>query len=77
MEAAVYLWPHNYHIVISDVDGTITKSDVLGYVMPWVGSSWSHNGVAEFFTNIENNGKTFFFPSSWFIIDSWFTYNSL
>ena len=32
MEAAIYLWSHNYHIVISDVDGTITKSDVLGQV---------------------------------------------
>lgn len=30
--AKIFLWNHDTKIVISDVDGTITKSDVLGHV---------------------------------------------
>ena len=30
--AKIFLWNHDAKIVISDVDGTITKSDVLGHV---------------------------------------------
>lgn len=33
----IYLWDSNSKIVISDVDGTITKSDVLGQILPIVG----------------------------------------
>jgi phosphatidate phosphatase LPIN len=30
LEANIFLWNKNSKIVISDIDGTITKSDVLG-----------------------------------------------
>ena len=33
----VYLWKWTDKIVISDIDGTITKSDVLGHVLPIIG----------------------------------------
>jgi len=64
VEAAIYLWPHTQKIVVSDVDGTITKSDVLGQLMPWIGSNWSHNGVAEFYTNIAKNGYQLLYLTS-------------
>merc|ERR1719204_2801363 len=64
VEAAIYLWKHTQKIVISDVDGTITKSDVLGQLMPWIGSNWSHNGVAEFYTNIAKNGYQLLYLTS-------------
>lgn len=42
--------------MISDVDGTITRSDVLGHVIPAIGGTWAHAGVAELYTRIKNNG---------------------
>jgi len=47
-------------LVISDIDGTITKSDVLGHVIPAIGGTWAHSGVAELYTRIKNNGLGFF-----------------
>jgi phosphatidate phosphatase LPIN len=52
----VFLWTPEQKIVISDVDGTITRSDILGNLLPLVGRDWSHAGVAELFTKIKNNG---------------------
>ncbi|KAK1934064.1 putative Phosphatidate phosphatase LPIN [Babesia divergens] len=54
--ATLYLWPSDSKIVISDVDGTITRSDALGHIMPILGRDWSHTGVAELFTKIRDNG---------------------
>ncbi|KAK9270903.1 hypothetical protein L1049_026489 [Liquidambar formosana] len=48
VEARIYLWKWNTRIVISDVDGTITKSDVLGQFMPLVGVDWSQTGCRTF-----------------------------
>jgi phosphatidate phosphatase LPIN len=42
-------------VIISDIDGTITKSDVLGHLMPFVGRDWSHKGICEFYTNLNKN----------------------
>ncbi|KAL5992775.1 hypothetical protein ACLOJK_013694 [Asimina triloba] len=53
VDARIYLWKWNTRIVISDVDGTITKSDVLGQFMPLVGKDWSHLGVAHLFSAIK------------------------
>jgi phosphatidate phosphatase LPIN len=42
--AMIYLWSRFTKIVISDIDGTITKSDLLGHILPIVGRDWSHSG---------------------------------
>ena len=52
----IYLWNHNDKIIISDLDGTITKSDVLGQVLPMFGRDWSHKGVVKLYNDIFNNG---------------------
>ncbi|KAI8806761.1 Lipin/Ned1/Smp2-domain-containing protein [Cladochytrium replicatum] len=54
--ARIFLWRHDARVVISDVDGTITKSDVLGHVFTMVGRDWTHIGVASLYTNIRKNG---------------------
>ncbi|KAF7042931.1 hypothetical protein CFC21_052407 [Triticum aestivum] len=64
VDAHIYLWEWNAHIVISDVDGTITKSDVLGQFMPMVGVDWSQNGVAHLFSAIQENGYHLLFLSA-------------
>ena len=51
-------------LVVSDIDGTITKSDLLGHLLPRVGYDWSHRGVTRLFTNIKANGYMFMFLSS-------------
>ena len=40
VKASIFLWRSDVKIVISDVDGTITRSDVLGHVLPLVGRDW-------------------------------------
>ncbi|KAL6929912.1 hypothetical protein ACO0SA_001317 [Hanseniaspora valbyensis] len=56
LEAKLYLWKWDTPIVISDIDGTITKSDALGHVMAMIGKDWTHAGVAKLFTDIHANG---------------------
>ena len=35
----IFLWRHTDKLVISDIDGTITKSDVLGHILPVIGNN--------------------------------------
>jgi phosphatidate phosphatase LPIN len=53
VDAQIYLWKWNTRIVITDVDGTITKSDVLGQMMPLVGKDWTQLGVTRLFSAIK------------------------
>ena len=46
----------SHQVVISDIDGTITKSDVLGHIFPAIGKDWAHSGVAQLFSKISRNG---------------------
>ena len=52
----IYLLPKDCKLVISDIDGTITRSDALGQLMPVVGKDWSHKGVANLFNSINDAG---------------------
>ena len=56
LKSSIYLWLSTSKIVISDVDGTITRSDVLGQVLPFLGRDWTHEGVIDLFTGITNRG---------------------
>ena len=56
LSSYIYLWHYTSKIIITDVDGTVTKSDVLGQVLPILGRDWSHPGVASLFRNLYNNG---------------------
>lgn len=56
LNCRIFLWSCNTKIVISDVDGTITRSDVLGHLLPAVGRDWSQVGVAGLYSQIEKNG---------------------
>ncbi|CAL0332696.1 unnamed protein product [Lupinus luteus] len=64
VDARIYLWKWNTRIVISDVDGTITRSDVLGQFMPLVGIDWSQTGVAHLFSAIQEKGYQLLFLSA-------------
>jgi len=60
----IYLWHHTDKVVISDIDGTITKSDVLGHILPVIGRDWAQSGVAQLFTKIHNNGYQIMYLSA-------------
>ncbi|XP_033220740.1 phosphatidate phosphatase LPIN3 isoform X2 [Belonocnema kinseyi] len=60
----IYRWRWDDKIVISDIDGTITKSDVLGHILPIVGKDWAQSGVAQLFTKIKNNGYKLLYLSA-------------
>lgn len=73
VDARIYLWKWDTKIVVSDVDGTITKSDVLGQFMPLVGKDWSQTGVAHLFSAIKENGFQFIFLSARAISQAYLT----
>lgn len=62
--AYIYLWKDTDKLVISDLDGTITKSDVRGQILTRIGRDWSHSDVAELYQNIEKKGYKFIYLSA-------------
>ncbi|KAL1412504.1 lipin Ned1 [Vanrija albida] len=54
--ARLFLWESTDQVVISDIDGTITKSDALGHLYAAIGRDWTHIGIAKLYTDITNNG---------------------
>ena len=62
--AVIYRWRWDVPIVISDIDGTITKSDALGHVLNMIGRDWTHLGVAKLFTEISANGYNIMYLTS-------------
>ncbi|XP_051578569.1 phosphatidate phosphatase LPIN2-like isoform X2 [Myxocyprinus asiaticus] len=63
-EGTIYLWHWSDKIVISDIDGTITKSDVLGQFLPQLGKDWTHQGIAKLYHTIHENGYKFLYCSA-------------
>jgi len=64
VNANIWVWNWDIKLIISDIDGTITKSDFMGNVMPLFGNDWSQPGVARLFTEINNNGYQFIYLSA-------------
>jgi len=50
--ANVYLWNESDKIIISDVDGTITKSDIGGHVLTKIGFDWVQNGIVRILSRL-------------------------
>lgn len=73
VQSFIHLFNWNIRLVISDIDGTITRSDVLGHVLPPFGVDWSHPGVTRLFSNISDNGYQFVYLSSRSIAQSGIT----
>ncbi|XP_013920373.1 PREDICTED: phosphatidate phosphatase LPIN3 isoform X1 [Thamnophis sirtalis] len=63
-EANIYLWNWYDKVVISDIDGTITRSDALGHILPHLGKDWTHQGIAKLFHKIHLNGYKFLYCSA-------------
>uniref|UniRef100_A0A8D2L8A1 phosphatidate phosphatase n=1 Tax=Varanus komodoensis TaxID=61221 RepID=A0A8D2L8A1_VARKO len=63
-EATIYLWDWYDKVVISDIDGTITRSDALGHILPHLGKDWTHQGIVRLFHKIHLNGYKFLYCSA-------------
>lgn len=63
-QAYMFLWKYDTPVVISDIDGTITKSDALGHVLNMIGRDWTHAGVAKLYCDIVANGYNIMYLTS-------------
>ena len=77
VKSFIYLWKSDVKIIISDIDGTITKSDVLGNILPIFGIDWSHESVTDLFTNLYKNGYKIIYLTARAIGQSTMTKNYL
>ncbi|KAI0650498.1 Lipin/Ned1/Smp2-domain-containing protein [Trametes meyenii] len=62
--ARLFVWDYADSVVVSDIDGTITKSDALGHVFTMIGRDWTHLGVAKLYTDICRNGYKILYLTS-------------
>ena len=55
----MFLWSTSDLLVVSDIDGTITKSDVVGLVDSIAVESYghTHSGVCRFFNEVRKEKK--------------------
>ncbi|KAM9861358.1 phosphatidate phosphatase LPIN1 [Aulostomus maculatus] len=63
-QGTIYLWNWDDKIVISDIDGTITRSDTLGHILPTLGKDWTHQGIARLYHKVSQNGYKFMYCSA-------------
>uniref|UniRef100_A0ABM5GJ98 phosphatidate phosphatase n=2 Tax=Pogona vitticeps TaxID=103695 RepID=A0ABM5GJ98_9SAUR len=63
-EGTIYLWNWDDRVIISDIDGTITRSDTLGHILPTLGKDWTHQGIAKLYHKVSQNGYKFLYCSA-------------
>ena len=52
----LFYYQQNHRFVLTDIDGTITESDIKGRVFPMFGFAAHHQNVVELFDKINDNG---------------------
>ncbi|KYO33013.1 phosphatidate phosphatase LPIN1 isoform A [Alligator mississippiensis] len=63
-EGTIYFWNWDEKVIISDIDGTITRSDTLGHILPTLGKDWTHQGIAKLYHKVSQNGYKFLYCSA-------------
>ena len=56
LKSNIYFWQNDIKMILWDIDGTITKSDLLGVILPRIGIDWYHDGVIELIDKMFKNG---------------------
>ena len=66
IDSRLFFFPFqkNFRVIVSDIDGTITRSDLLGHLMPIIGQDWTHDGIAQLFTNLVKRGYVLVYLSA-------------
>jgi phosphatidate phosphatase PAH1 len=61
IQGFIYLWDSTSSIVLSDIDGTITRSDKRGQLLAKMGKCYVQRGIIPLFNNLENKGYKFLY----------------
>jgi len=56
LDFSVFLYGEDDKLVVTDIDGTITESDIRGQVLPHLGITAQHKKVVELFDKLDKNG---------------------
>lgn len=56
LDGHIYFWDYDEKVIISDIDGTITKSDLWGHIYCLIGKDWTHGGVASLYSKLYRSG---------------------
>jgi phosphatidate phosphatase PAH1 len=73
IEGRIFLWDYKDKLVVSDVDGTITKSDLMGQIFSRLGRDYTHAGIPSLFTKIVQRGYKLFYLTARPITDGQLT----
>ena len=71
MKAEIYLYDINDRIIVSDMDGTMTKTDVRGLYHNCKGNHYLHDGYETFMRELINSG----YQAIWITMRSLSLYN--
>ena len=77
LKSYIYLWPSDTKIILWDIDGTITKSDILGVILPRLGINWNHENVIDLINKLNSNGYKIIYLTARAIFQSETTHNFL
>lgn len=61
IHACIYLWEHTDKVVVCDIDGTVTRSDFLGYSAHLMGYEYTHDGVTDVLNYLHEAGYRILF----------------
>lgn len=56
LSSDIYLWEYTDKILVSDFDGTVTRSDVIGQFFALLGRDWSHKRIVKLYNDISDKG---------------------
>ncbi len=56
INAQIYLYADNDKLIVSDVDGTVTKNDIGGHIHNFISKEYLHAGYADLVKKLDKNG---------------------
>ncbi|XP_075033731.1 phosphatidate phosphatase LPIN3-like isoform X2 [Mixophyes fleayi] len=62
--AEIYLWDSADRVIVSDIDGTVTRSDALGHILPQLGKDWTQPGIVQLYNAVYMNDYKFLYCSA-------------
>ena len=83
LKSDIYFWSYKnnpneqFKFILFDIDGTITKSDILGVILPRIGINWYHDNVIELINKLYNNNYKIIYLTARAIFQSESTHNFL
>lgn len=60
----IFLWNSTEKIVITDIDGTITKTALRGQILSIIGKNWYHDNIVDLLSSIAENGYKIIYLSA-------------